>query len=154
MKLRKSNQSTSAYSPDLSANNSDNMVMVKGLLALDGDLQIKDGFTGMLKLNGCLTVARDARITGDLIVNEIIVYGSIVGSIIATKKAIFHLGSAFSGSVTAGELEFREGSQISGKRRISNVNAELKSQPVPEVKNQISLREIPTGKINIPAFSH
>jgi cytoskeletal protein CcmA (bactofilin family) len=89
-----------------------------GNMVLDGDLEISGVFSGMIRLNGNLTVGKNARITGDLIVTNLIVYGQIVGTADVSKRASFHDGSRFSGRLTASEADIHERSKVSGTRKI------------------------------------
>jgi len=92
----------------------------KGKFELNGSVRINRTFSGALKVNGTLTVDLNARITGEIFVKDLIVYGQIAGSASVTNKAVFNTLSVFSGTLTAGEAEFHEGSRISGNRNIGN----------------------------------
>jgi cytoskeletal protein CcmA (bactofilin family) len=110
---------------------SEKVLSGNGSLALNGDLEITGAFTGMLTLNGTLTVDRDARFTGYLIVTHLIVYGQIAGTADVSRSATFHDGSRFSGSLTASEATIHEGSRVSGIRKIRLAATESKPMMEP-----------------------
>ena len=107
-----------AYRTDYTSANTDSLCSGRGDLWFNGNLRIEGIFSGKLNVCGSLTVGKDARITGEIMANDLILYGYLVGSVRVNNMAIFHSTSIFSGSMIASEAEFYAGSRISGKRTI------------------------------------
>lgn len=97
---------------------SDSLISGNGDLSFNGSLRINGIFSGKLKVSGSLTVGINARITGDVVANDLIVLGRLAGTVQVVNKAIFQSTSAFSGTLTADDAEFHTGCKISGKRTI------------------------------------
>jgi len=119
---------------DRVSGHSESMASGNGHVTLEGDLEITGYFSGMLKLNGNLTVGKNARIIGDFFASNMKVHGKIIGTATISGKAIFLEGSEFSGILSASEAEIHEGSKISGIRNIrstgrSNLSKNLTDQP-------------------------
>jgi cytoskeletal protein CcmA (bactofilin family) len=137
------------------------MVSGNGELKLDGDLEITGYFSGMLTLNGNLTIAKNTRIIGDIIAQNMTVHGRMIGSATISGKARFIEGSEFSGRLYAGEAEIDEGCKVSGIRRLSTpavllprIRKEIKEikeiqEPVAEYKKR---PEPVTPRVNKPIF--
>jgi cytoskeletal protein CcmA (bactofilin family) len=88
----------------------------KGDFSFKGNLTITGIFSGKICVTGTLTLGAESRITGEVIVNDLIMFGHMVGSASVNNRVIFHSSSAFSGTVTACDAEIYSGSSISGKR--------------------------------------
>jgi len=153
MKREMTDQFVSDENNDIPKFITDSLPSGKGHLVLDGDLEITGVFSGMLKLNGNLTVGKNARITGDLIVNNLSAYGQIVGSVNVINNAVFFEGSKFAGALTAFEAEFCEGSLISGTRRIKKVSRQEKNEIIADSSSVISSQGMVENRMNYPIFS-
>lgn len=101
--------------------NDDNLISGKGELSYKGDLRITGIFSGKLQVGGTLTIGASAQITGEIVVNDLIVFGQFVGSVHVTQMAVFHKGSALSGTLSANKAAFHRDSKISGKQIINSV---------------------------------
>ena len=106
------------YGRDYTSVNADNLCSGSGDLRFKGNLRIEEVFSGKLVVSGNLTVGKNARITGEVVVNDLFMFGYIAGTVRVNNIGIFHSESVFSGSLTAPEAEFHEGCKISGKRVI------------------------------------
>lgn len=114
----------------------------KGELIVGGDFTIEGRFLGKLQVRGCLTVGRDAVVTGDLMVTNLELHGKINGSVRVTDKAVFHSSCSLSGSVTAGTGEIMEGSHISGEHRFERtIDADVQGlfQPAMELHPEMQM---------------
>jgi cytoskeletal protein CcmA (bactofilin family) len=103
---------------DNSSGNNDSLYSGKGDFSFKGNLTINGIFSGKLIVSGSLTLGVNANVSGEIVVNDLIVFGNLMGSARVINTAIFHTASSFSGALTAREAEFHNGSMISGKRDI------------------------------------
>ena len=138
------------------ADNSDFLVSGKGNFVFKGNLSITGVFSGMLRLSGSLHVGVNARITGELDVEDLTVYGHMVGTVKVRNRVVFHDGSTFSGTISAAEGDFHDGSLLSGNRNIGRIITDRRFEPADEFKNTISNSNSPVDpipdKINYPIF--
>jgi cytoskeletal protein CcmA (bactofilin family) len=107
-----------SYRTDYTSANTDCLCSGRGDLWFKGNLRVDGIFSGKLNVCGSLTVGKNARITGEIMVNDLILHGYVVGSVKVNNMAVFHSSSMFSGTLIASEAEFHTGSRISGKRTI------------------------------------
>jgi cytoskeletal protein CcmA (bactofilin family) len=98
--------------------NTDRLNSGKGDLSFKGNLKISGIFSGKLNVSGTLTVAINACVTGDVIVSDLIVLGTLVGTVRVNNMAVFRPSASFSGTLTANEAEFHRGSRVNGTRII------------------------------------
>jgi len=137
---------------DISSDNSDFLISGKGNLVFNGNLRISGVFSGMLKLNGSLTVGTNASFTGDVAANDLTVFGQMVGSARVTNRAVFYDGSLFSGTLEAGEADFHEGCRISGTRKIGRISRDKKHETVDGKINSDTDIDLNADKMSSPKF--
>jgi cytoskeletal protein CcmA (bactofilin family) len=113
-----SDNNQQSYRLDNSSVNTDSLNSGKGDLSFKGNLIISGVYSGKLIVSGSLTLGINARVSGEIVVNDLIVFGNLTGSARVINTAVFHKESSFSGALTAREAEFHIGSAISGKRTI------------------------------------
>lgn len=92
-----------------------------GDISSKGNMRISGIFSGRLNLTGTLTLGVDSRFTGEVVVNDLIVFGKIVGTARVSNIVVFHNSSVFSGALKANEAVVYNGSIISGERNIGRV---------------------------------
>jgi cytoskeletal protein CcmA (bactofilin family) len=110
-----------SYRLDNSTGNTDFLNSGRGDLSFKGNLIISGIFSGKLIVSGSLLLQKNARVSGEIVVNDMIVSGHLLGSARVINKAVFHSASVFSGTLTASEAEFHRGCKISGKRNIERI---------------------------------
>lgn len=89
------------------------------------DPALIDGvITGIFRMAGNVTISINSRITGELDVDYLSVYGSISGSLRVRKSVVFHPGSSFAGNLIAKDAEFVKGCRISGTQNIERITGE------------------------------
>jgi cytoskeletal protein CcmA (bactofilin family) len=130
------------YIPDNSNNGTDSLNSGKGDLSFKGDLIISGIFSGKLNVSGSLTLGINARVSGEIEVNDLFVFGHLCGCVRAINLAVFHSDSSFSGILTAREAEFRTGSLISGKRNVGRIT---EKETITTHKNSIFNLEDPAS---------
>jgi cytoskeletal protein CcmA (bactofilin family) len=109
------------YRTEYSSANTDSICSGRGDLWFRGNLHIDGIFSGKLNVCGCLTVGKNAHITGEVEINDLILFGELVGNVRVNNLAVFHSTSTFSGTMSASEAEFRSGCKISGERSIGRI---------------------------------
>jgi cytoskeletal protein CcmA (bactofilin family) len=111
----------------------------KGDFSFKGNLIITGLFSGKIVVTGTLTLGADSRLTGEVVVNDLIVFGDMVGSARVSNKVVFHSSSIFSGTVTACDAEIYSGSCISGKRNFGHCYE--KEAPKTHTNNKFNIDE-------------
>jgi cytoskeletal protein CcmA (bactofilin family) len=109
------------YKLDNSICNTFSLNSGKGDLSFKGNLIINGIFSGKLIVSGSLTLDNNARVSGEIEVNDLFVFGHLCGCVRVINQAVFHSASSFSGALTAREAEFHSGSLISGKRSVGRI---------------------------------
>jgi cytoskeletal protein CcmA (bactofilin family) len=103
------------------SDNSDILNSGKGFFSFKGDLKITGIFSGKLIVSGTLTLGVDSRLTGEVIVDDLIVFGQMIGTAKVSNMAVFHNSSAFSGTLFTKVAEVYGGSIISGEHIIGRL---------------------------------
>ncbi|MCX6321449.1 MAG: polymer-forming cytoskeletal protein [Bacteroidia bacterium] len=93
----------------------------KGYFSFKGNLRITGIFSGNLIVSGTLTLGVDSRLTGEVVVDDLIVFGQMIGTARVSNLTVFHNSSAFSGTLSTKVAEVYEGSSISGERIIGRL---------------------------------
>ncbi|MEI6050443.1 MAG: polymer-forming cytoskeletal protein [Bacteroidota bacterium] len=109
------------YNHDNSSDNTGSLNSGKGDYSFQGNLIISGIFSGRLNVSGTLTLGVDARLTGEVVVNDLIMFGQMMGTAKVINSVVFHNSSVFSGALTASEAEVYSGSRINGKRTIGRI---------------------------------
>ncbi|MEI6049037.1 MAG: polymer-forming cytoskeletal protein [Bacteroidota bacterium] len=107
--------------PDDPSENTGSLNLGKGDFSFLGNLVISGMFSGRLNVYGTLILGVNARVTGEVVANDLIIFGQMLGNARIINMVVFHTSSVFSGTVTASEAEVFGGSSISGKRAIGRI---------------------------------
>jgi cytoskeletal protein CcmA (bactofilin family) len=93
----------------------------RGDLIFIGNLRINGVFSGKVNVSGFLTLSSNARVTGEVTAQDMIVEGHLVGTVKILNRVCFQSGSFFSGSITASEAEISKACTISGQSYFSRI---------------------------------
>jgi len=99
----------------------DKIVLEDEEFSFNGDLEITGIFSGKLKVTGCLSVAKNALVIGEIAVTDLVMSGNLIGSAKVKNKVVFHDGSSFTGTLFAFEADFRSGCKFSGQRNVKRL---------------------------------
>jgi cytoskeletal protein CcmA (bactofilin family) len=93
-----------------------NSVFVKGEITGSEDLTIDGQVEGRIDLpEHTLTVGPNATLVADINAKSVIVFGSVVGTIVAREKVELRSSAAAEGAITCGRIAVQEGAKLSGK---------------------------------------
>jgi len=105
-------------------------VSIRGELTGSEDLFLDGTFDGTVTLTGSrLTVGPNARVTADLNVRDIVVFGLVEGNIHATGRIELRQSAIVNGDIHAGRLSIEESATVCGRvELVSNPTAANESQ--------------------------
>jgi cytoskeletal protein CcmA (bactofilin family) len=93
-----------------------NSVFVKGEITGSEDLTIDGQVEGRIDLpEHTLTVGPNATIVADIAAKNVVVFGSVVGSITARDKVELRSSASAEGAITCGGISVQEGAKVNGK---------------------------------------
>ena len=100
-------------------------VSISGELTGSEDLFLDGKFEGTITLTGSrLTVGPHARVTADLNVRDVVVFGLIEGNINATGRIELRQSAIVNGDIHAGRLSIEESATVRGRvELVSNTGA-------------------------------
>lgn len=100
-------------------------VSIQGDLTGSEDLFLDGNFDGTITLTGSrLTVGPNARVTADLNVRDIVVFGLVEGNIHATGRIELRQTAVVHGDLHAGRLSIEESATVRGRvELVSNLAA-------------------------------
>ncbi len=87
----------------------------EGKLTFKGSVRIDGTFTGEISSEGTLIVGKDALITGEVRVGELMLTGKIIGDIHAKGAVMIYKGGNAEGTVHTPTLVMEEGARIQGQ---------------------------------------
>ncbi len=87
----------------------------EGKLSFKGSVRIDGTFTGEIASEGTLIVGKDALITGEVRVGELMLTGKIIGDIHAKGAVMIYKGGNAEGVVHTPTLVMEEGARIQGQ---------------------------------------
>jgi len=107
-----------------------NSVFVKGEITGSEDLTIDGQVEGRIDLpDHTLTVGPNATLVADINAKNVIVFGSVVGTLVAREKVELRSSASAEGAVTCGRISVQEGAKLNGK-------LETKEQSAPKSKKE------------------
>ncbi len=87
----------------------------EGKLSFKGSVRIDGTFSGHITSEGSLIVGKDAVITGEVRVGELMLTGKLVGEIFAGRLVTIYKGGNVEGTVHTPSLIMEEGGRIQGQ---------------------------------------
>ena len=107
-------------------------VQVKGEVTGSEDLTIDGEVEGSIDLpEHVLTVGPNATIHADIKARAVMVFGTVLGSIVAREKVDLRRGGSVEGQVVCGRLAVQDGANLSGKVETKGERSKQKSAPQP-----------------------
>jgi cytoskeletal protein CcmA (bactofilin family) len=108
-----------------------NSVFVKGEITGSEDLTIDGQVEGRIDLpEHTLTVGPNATLVADINAKNVIVFGSVVGTISARERVELRSSASAEGAITCGGISVQEGAKVNGK-------LETKAQRKPANKKEV-----------------
>jgi cytoskeletal protein CcmA (bactofilin family) len=101
-------------------------VSVKGQISGNEDLHIEGKVEGPISLGGHrLTVGRNAEVTADVVVGDIVVHGKINGNIRASKRLEIKRDGSVTGELITASIVIEDGAHFRGKIEIHNSSKQV-----------------------------
>jgi cytoskeletal protein CcmA (bactofilin family) len=86
----------------------------RGRLDFTGSVRIDGCFEGEVESEGTLVVGREAQVTGQVRVGQLVLGGTLSGDVTAAKRVILHKTARFSGALNTPALSVEEGAVLEG----------------------------------------
>lgn len=91
----------------------------QGRLDFTGSVRIDGRFDGEVESEGTLVVGREAVITGQVKVGQLVLGGDLSGDVVAGTRVVLHKTARFRGTLTTPALSVEEGAVLEGQVRMS-----------------------------------
>ena len=87
----------------------------RGRLDFTGSVRIDGAFEGEIESEGTLVVGREAVITGQVRVGQLVLGGTLSGDVVAAVRVSLHKTARFTGTLATPALSVEEGAQLDGR---------------------------------------
>ena len=99
-------------------------VAIKGEIRASEDVTVDGQVEGRIDLpEHTLTIGPNATVVADINAKVVIVFGSVVGTILACEKADIRKTASVDGALTCGRLTVQDGATMNGKVETQNQRA-------------------------------
>jgi cytoskeletal protein CcmA (bactofilin family) len=92
----------------------------RGRLDFTGAVRIDGTFEGEVESEGTLVVGREAVITGQVRVGQLVLGGKLDGEVSARQRVVLHKTAKFTGNMSTPALSVEEGATLEGTVRMGN----------------------------------
>lgn len=92
----------------------------RGRLDFTGSVRIDGVFEGEVESEGTLVVGREAVITGQVKVGQLVLGGTLTGDVTASVRVLLHKTARFKGVMHTPALSVEEGAVLEGQLGMSN----------------------------------
>lgn len=92
----------------------------EGKLTFKGTVRIEGKFTGDIISEGTLNIGKDAQVSGNLAVGELLLSGHFNGDVFAKKRAVIYSTGVLEGNMQTPSLLTEEGAIIEGHITMRN----------------------------------
>lgn len=99
--------------------------LYNGQLSFAGSVRIDGEFTGEINSEGTLILGKDARVSGQINVAQLILSGRIDGDIVVSKQTTMHKTAYLTGNIVTPILIMEEGATLQG-------TVQMTKDPLPE----------------------
>ena len=103
----------------------------EGTLSFQGSVRMDGIFTGIIRSEGTLIVGKDAKVTGEIKVGQLVLGGYLEGEIEAAKRVVLHSTAVLAGNLYSPLLVMEEGAVIEGQVHMRE-NAQSGRTALPE----------------------
>ena len=110
----------------------------RGQLNFKGTVRIDGHFAGEISSEGKLILGKDARVEGNVQVNELVIHGAINGEISASVRTVLHQTAKVYATLYTPLLIMEEGALLQGALHMTP--EEIKNKPE-KIKNALSRNE-------------
>lgn len=100
----------------------------RGNLSFQGTVRIDGNFEGEVDSEGTLIVGREARLTGDFKIGQLVLSGTIEGEIHVLNKVIMHKEANLVGKLHTSSLIVEEGAVLEGQVSMGTVSEHAPGQ--------------------------
>ncbi|MDO8527916.1 MAG: polymer-forming cytoskeletal protein [Deltaproteobacteria bacterium] len=107
---------------------------VDGKIVFDGTVQINGEFNGEVSSEGTLIVGQDARLSGQVVVDTLICYGTVDGKVDAKTRIEIRVPSVVTADISTKSLMIEEGALFQG-RCFMQQPSKVEELPKPSVIN-------------------
>ncbi|MBN2199011.1 MAG: polymer-forming cytoskeletal protein [Candidatus Aminicenantes bacterium] len=93
----------------------------KGEITGEEDLTVMGYIKGRIDLkNNVLTVEKGGRVDGDIVVNELILFGSVNGNVYASSRVFVAAEALMRGDITAARISISDGAVFKGSIKMED----------------------------------
>ena len=89
-------------------------IRIKGEMAGDEDVTIEGRLEGIVNLNRSLTVGKTGVVEADIRALNVVVYGRVVGNVIAEQRVEIHPSGRLEGNIKCPKISIHEGAHFKG----------------------------------------
>ncbi|AGW12131.1 bactofilin family protein [Megalodesulfovibrio gigas] len=114
----------------------------EGQLRFKGMVRIDCSFTGVIHSEGTLILGEKARVEGEIVVEQLVSNGTVIGNVTARNKATLQKNSKLVGNLATPYLDVEEGALLEGQVTMKRDGGVTANVPAPTSFDAASLPDV------------
>lgn len=109
---------------------------ILGDVTCDGTVRVEGKIEGSIKATKSVVVGKDGRITGDIETQDVVVAGTVVGTVVGASRVELQETCQIEGDIRSRRIKLDEGGRIEGRLHMMARTADEKSTASPSLQPQ------------------
>ena len=104
---------------------------IKGDCETDGTVRVEGSVEGSVRAGKAVVVGKDGLVTGDIITQDAVVSGRVVGTLTAESRLELQATSKVEGEVYARRMQLEDGAMLNGTVQMGEIRKKGEPAPTP-----------------------
>ncbi len=107
---------------------------ILGDVKCDGTVRVEGKIEGSIKATKSVVVGKGGRITGDIETQDVVVAGTVVGTVVGASRVELQETCKIEGDIRSRRVKLEEGGQIEGRLHMTAKAADKKPTATPSIQ--------------------
>ncbi len=107
---------------------------ILGDVKCDGTVRVEGKIEGSIKATKSVVVGKGGRITGDIETQDVVVAGTVVGTVVGASRVELQETCKIEGDIRSRRVKLEEGGQIEGRLQMTVKAADKKPTAAPSIQ--------------------
>ncbi len=107
---------------------------ILGDVECDGTVRVEGKIKGSIKATKSVVVGKGGRITGDIETQDVVVAGTVVGTVVGASRVELQETCKIEGDIRSRRVKLEEGGQIEGRLHMTAKAADKKPTAAPSIQ--------------------
>ena len=107
---------------------------ILGDVKCDGTVRVEGKIEGSIKATKSVVVGKGGRITGDIETQDVVVAGTVVGTVVGASRVELQETCKIEGDIRSRRVKLEEGGQIEGRLHMTAKAADKKPTAAPSIQ--------------------